>query len=135
MDGEERKGPTSEGEEAPAEAIPATNETRKWLRIMAAMQKPWLTQPEAAFYCGVSESQFRQKKNELGLPVYDSEFGKLLFARRDLDALIEATQRVPTTAAKGERISASLRYRSQVETDLSRYPPRLARKLAKLRSD
>lgn len=29
--------------------------------------KDWLTVPEAAFYCGVSESQFRHKAADLGL--------------------------------------------------------------------
>lgn len=45
--------------------------------------KDWFTAPEAAHYCGVSESQFRRRAAEHGL-IARRFMGKQLFARADL---------------------------------------------------
>lgn len=132
MPKERDREPTAEGGVIPTGADGTVQEARKWLRLAAAMHKQWFTQDEAAFYCGVSSSQFRKYRREFQFPVYEG-MGKLLFARRDLDALIEATESVPTTGAGGEGISAMLANRPQFDVDLSRYPERLARRLAKLK--
>jgi len=50
--------------------------------------KDWMTEKEAAHYCGVSFSQFRSKKEGYDLP-FAIFMGKKLYRRRDLDNAIE----------------------------------------------
>ncbi len=50
--------------------------------------KDWLTEKEAAHYCGVSFAQFRKKKPDYDLP-FAIFMGKKQYRRRDLDYAIE----------------------------------------------
>jgi len=50
--------------------------------------KDYLTEREAAHYCGVSYSQFREKYEQSGIPLIRF-MGKRIFRRSDLQAAIE----------------------------------------------
>jgi hypothetical protein len=50
--------------------------------------KDWFTEPEAAFYCGVSPSHFAAHYAELGI-VPRRFMGKKLYAREELSRVIE----------------------------------------------
>ena len=50
------------------------------------------TEPEAAHYCCVSYSQFRDKRLESGIPMIQF-MGKRIYRRSDLEAAIEGRSR------------------------------------------
>ena len=52
--------------------------------------KDWLTAPEAAHYCGVSEDHFRRRATEYGL-VPRNFMGKQLYEKAALYAAIDAS--------------------------------------------
>ena len=63
--------------------------------------KEYLTESEAAHYCGVSESQFRKRSREYGL-VPGVFMGKKLFRRTDLQVAIERSwQRYAEMGSRG----------------------------------
>lgn len=74
---------------------------------IAAMHKPWLTMEEAAFFCGVSLSQFKAKRNEVGLNPRRF-MGKLLFSREELLRKIGESWQA-STGADGQPISTGVK--------------------------
>jgi hypothetical protein len=98
------------------------------------LPKDYLTIEEAAGYCGVSLSQFKAKRNQVGLcPL--RFMGKVLYRRRDLAEAIERCQaftgedEAPTS--NGERARSAFGNRS---VKSRRMTPKLTASLKKLNS-
>lgn len=84
--------------------------------------KDWLTVPEAAHYCGVSESQFRHKAADLGL-IPSKFMGKQLYEKAALYRAIDASQSWSDMPAQPMR-SLSSQYPNLVARPLRPYKPR-----------
>ena len=71
----------------------------------AAMHKDWLTLKEAAFYCGLSDRQFKGHYRDWGVTVRKFE-GKLLFSRQELNNLIRCQ---PSTSGESAGTSTGVK--------------------------
>jgi len=84
--------------------------------------KDWLTVSEAAFYCGVSESQFRHKAADLRLAPRKF-MGKQLYEKAALYRAIDASRNWSDIPAEPMR-SLSSQYPNLVARPLRPYKPR-----------
>lgn len=70
--------------------------------------KDWLTEPEAAFYCGVSLRKFQMDVPELGIAARRF-MGKKLYSKTELFELIEKSQPWQNPRSNGEVIAPTFR--------------------------
>lgn len=85
--------------------------------------KDWFTEAEAAGYCGVSLTKFREGYAKLGISPKRA-FGRKLYARSDLYAAIAACPEwQPSTNAADRGISAGLRAAAKSGSPLDQLRP------------
>lgn len=85
--------------------------------------KDWFREDEAAEYCGVALSTFREGVRELGIPARRA-FGRKLYSRADLYAAIAACPEwQPSTNAANPGISAGQKAASNSADPSARLKP------------
>lgn len=85
--------------------------------------KDWFTEAEAAEYCGVSLTAFREGYAKLGISPKRA-FGRKLYARSDLYSAIAACPEwQPSTNAAGPGISAGRKMASSIAAPLDNLRP------------